>query len=109
MFLKQWWVLSYPREDLLLAMSKLDRYVVCGRVTRRPIFEFVSTRVRPNDALQVGPKQRDNNWRFLWTRPTYRYYQDDFFGGDDPSARRDRSPAPFFQQKPVTACNLRIF
>lgn len=23
-------------------------------------------------------------WRYLWTRPTYTYYRDDFFGGEDP-------------------------
>jgi hypothetical protein len=52
-FLKRWWQLSYGREDLLKAIGGMDRYIVCGRVTLRPIFEFVSTGIRPNDALMV--------------------------------------------------------
>jgi hypothetical protein len=54
-FLKKWWLLSYPREEMIAALSKLPRYVVCGRVTKRPIFEFVDVKMRPNDALQVFP------------------------------------------------------
>jgi hypothetical protein len=58
-FLKRWWLLSYPREDLISALAQLHRYVVCGRVTKRPIFEFVDVRIRPNDALQVFPYSDD--------------------------------------------------
>jgi hypothetical protein len=28
--------------------------------------------------------ESSRRWRFLWTRPTYLYYRDDFFGDDDP-------------------------
>jgi hypothetical protein len=52
-FLKRWWLMSYAREDMVNAISKRKRYLVCGRVTKRPIFDFVSTRIRPNDALTV--------------------------------------------------------
>lgn len=33
-----------------------------------------------------GPKlsRRQKRWKFLWTRPTYAYYEDDFFGDADP-------------------------
>jgi N-6 DNA Methylase len=64
-FLKKWWVLSYAREDLIAALSKLPRYVVCGRVTKRPIFEFVDVRIRPNDALQVFPYADDYSFGIL--------------------------------------------
>jgi type II restriction/modification system DNA methylase subunit YeeA len=50
-FLKSWWLMSYPREDLISRISKLERYAVCGRVMKRPIFEFVSSEIHPNDAL----------------------------------------------------------
>ena len=36
-FLKKWWIMSYPREDMLRAISPLSRYIVCGQVTKRPI------------------------------------------------------------------------
>ncbi len=52
-FLQQWWKLSYPRNDLMDIIETLPRYCVCGRVTKRPIFEFVSSKIHPNDALQV--------------------------------------------------------
>ena len=34
-------------------MAPLTRYVACSRVAKRNIFEFVSTTIRPNDALMV--------------------------------------------------------
>lgn len=64
-FLKRWWVLSYPREDMIEALDALERYIVCGRVTKRPIFEFVSTTIRPNDALQVFPYDDDYSFGIL--------------------------------------------
>lgn len=76
-FLKSWWRMSYPREDMLAALDGLKRYIVCGRVTKRPIFAFVSSRVRPNDALQVfaydddysfGILQSDIHWQWFIAR-----------------------------------------
>lgn len=52
-FLARWWLLSYPREDLISKLAAIDRYIVCARVTKRPIFEFVRNSVHPSDALQV--------------------------------------------------------
>ena len=76
-FLARWWLPSYRREDMLAAISKLSRVVVCSRVTRRPIFEVVSSGVRPGDALQVfafeddyafGILQSDVHWRWFVAR-----------------------------------------
>jgi hypothetical protein len=52
-FLKRWWLLSYPRGALIAKLAQLPRYISCGRVTKRPIFEFISSAIRPNDALMV--------------------------------------------------------
>lgn len=52
-FLAKWWLLSYPRSEMIKTLGKLPRFIICGRVTRRPIFEFSSNEIRPNDALQV--------------------------------------------------------
>jgi N-6 DNA Methylase len=76
-FLKSWWQLSYGREEMIIALEKLPRYIVCGQVTKRPIFAFVSTEVRPNAALQVfayeddytfGILQSDIHWRWFAAR-----------------------------------------
>lgn len=92
-FLKNWWWLSYPRGEMCKALSMLDRYIVCGRVTLRPIFEFVSTNIRPNDALMVFPfnddysfgiLQSDIHWQWFVNRCStltgrYRYTSDTVF------------------------------
>ena len=57
--------MSYPREDMMSALKKLDRYIVCGRVTKRPIFDFVSQDINPNDALQVFPYDDDYSFGVL--------------------------------------------
>lgn len=64
-FLETWWQLSYPRQDMKAAIASLERYIVCARVTLRPVFEFVSTSIRPNDALMVFPYDDDYSFGIL--------------------------------------------
>jgi SAM-dependent methyltransferase len=52
-FLKKWWHLSYPRGELMDRLRSIPRYIACSGVTKRQIFEFVSTDIHPNDKLQV--------------------------------------------------------
>jgi hypothetical protein len=52
-FLKKWWLLSYPREEMILSIQKLRRYIACARVARRQIFELIDSNIYPNDKLQV--------------------------------------------------------
>lgn len=64
-FLKNWWKLSYQRDELMGLISNLPRYCVCGRVTKRPIFEFISSKIHPNDSLQVFPLADDYSFGIL--------------------------------------------
>lgn len=64
-FLAKWWGLSYRREELLQQLESLQRYIACGQVTKRPIFEFVSTAIRPNAALMVFPFEDDYSFGIL--------------------------------------------
>jgi hypothetical protein len=64
-FLKRWWLMSYPRADLIEEIAKKKRYLVCGRVTKRPIFDFVSKVIRPNDALTVFTHDDDYSFGVL--------------------------------------------
>ena len=64
-FLNKWWQLSYPRADMLAAIGKRDRYIVCGCVTARPIFEFISPSIHPNAALMVFPYEDDYSFGIL--------------------------------------------
>ena len=64
-FLSRWWQLSYAREDMKKVTQKLNRYIVCARVTKRPIFEFISTNINPNAALVVFPFEDDYTFGIL--------------------------------------------
>jgi len=64
-FLAKWWLLSYSRPELIEKIASLPRYIVCSRVTKRPIFEFIDSRIRPSDALQVFPLPDDYSFGIL--------------------------------------------
>ncbi len=64
-FLKQWWLLSWAREDMVQHIQGLSRYIVCGQVTLRPIFEFIGPDIRPNAALIVFPFEDDYSFGIL--------------------------------------------
>ncbi|MDE2859603.1 MAG: N-6 DNA methylase [Chloroflexota bacterium] len=78
-FLRQWWKLSYGREDMLEQLNKLRRFVGCSQTTKRPIFDFISTRIRPDAKIQVfvfeddysfGILQSDAHWQWFMARCT---------------------------------------
>jgi SAM-dependent methyltransferase len=64
-FLRHWWQLSYPRDEMMESLAAKSRFVVCGRVTKRPIFEFVSTSISPNDSLAVFDHADDYTFGIL--------------------------------------------
>ena len=64
-FFKKWWTLSYPRNELMDIIQMLDRYIVCSCVTKRPIFEFISSEIHPNAALQAFPLDDDYSFGIL--------------------------------------------
>jgi type II restriction/modification system DNA methylase subunit YeeA len=64
-FYNNWWQLSYSREDMLTSISKLKRYISCARVTKRPIFEFISSEIHPNDALMVFSFEDDYSFGII--------------------------------------------
>jgi hypothetical protein len=73
-FLERWWRLAWEREDLLAACTGLDRFIACSRVTKRPVFMFLSVEIRPGDALQTfafdddysfGILQSDAHWQWF--------------------------------------------
>src|SRR5690606_9556386 len=77
-FFEHWWKLSWDRSDMVAAFRSLHgRYIVCSRVTKRPIFVFVNTNIRPADALQTfifdddysfGILQSNVHWNWFITK-----------------------------------------
>jgi SAM-dependent methyltransferase len=92
-FLERWWLFSYPRPELIEKITALNRYIACGQVTKRPIFEFINPLIRPNAALVVfavpddysfGILQSDTHWAWFVTRCStlkgdFRYTSDTVF------------------------------
>lgn len=62
---KVWYKLYRPRNELMDSIQSLNRYIVCSRVTRRPIFEFISKEINPGDALQAFPLNDDYSFGIL--------------------------------------------
>ena len=73
-FLAQWWQLSYRRGELMGRLATLPRYVVCGQVTKRPIFEFVDHRIHPNAALMVFPFADDYSFGILQSSAHWEWF-----------------------------------
>jgi hypothetical protein len=73
-WLKVWWQHFRPRQELIEKLDRLNRFVVCSRVTKRPVFVFLSTEIRPGDALSCftldddysfGILQSDTHWQWF--------------------------------------------
>ena len=93
-FLERWWKLSWDRAEMLQAIESLGgRFIACSRVSKRPIFVFVSTGIRPADIVQVfifdddysfGVLQSAIHWTWYITRCSklterFRYTTDTVF------------------------------
>ena len=62
---KNWFRLFRSRKELMDIIQTKDRYIACSRVTKRPIFEFISKEINPNDALAVFPLDDDYSFGIL--------------------------------------------
>lgn len=74
--LEKWWLLFRGREKMLRAIGALPRYIVCGRVTRRPIFAFVDPRIHPNDSLSVFPLADDYSFGILQSNIHWQWFNE---------------------------------
>ncbi len=52
-FYNNWWHLAYGRQNMLKELSILGRFISIPENSKRPIFEFISSSVRPNAKLIV--------------------------------------------------------
>jgi hypothetical protein len=74
-FLKRWWQLSYPRPELLRKLDRLHRYIACVRVTKRPVFEFIDSRIHPSDSLQVFVLDDDYSFGILQSTAHWEWFE----------------------------------
>jgi hypothetical protein len=63
--LKQWWKHWRGRGEVMKKLAASTRYIACGRVTKRPIFDFVDCAIHPNDAMMAFPLEDDYSFGIL--------------------------------------------
>jgi SAM-dependent methyltransferase len=61
----RWWQLRDYQLGTMAAISKVPRYIACSRVTKRPIFEFISPDIHPDNTLVVFPLSDDYSFGIL--------------------------------------------
>jgi len=90
---ERWWQFRDYQPGTIAAVRSVPRYVACSRVTKRPIFEFVSSTINPDNTLIAFPLpdnyshgilQSDCHWLWFNARcstlaGTFRYTSDTVF------------------------------
>jgi hypothetical protein len=61
----RWWQLRDYQPGTMAAISRVSRYTACSRVTKRPIFEFISPDIHPDNTLVVFPLADDYSFGIL--------------------------------------------
>ena len=73
-WLKTWWQHFRSRKELIDRIAKLPRYMACCEVTKRPIFCFIDSNIRPDHTLEAfvladdysfGIIQSDMHWQWF--------------------------------------------
>lgn len=72
--LQRWWMHWRPRRELIDAVDSLRRFMVCSRVTKRPIYVFIDKCIRPGDALQCFAFEDDYSFGVLQSQVHWRWF-----------------------------------
>jgi hypothetical protein len=63
--LETWWLLKRRRGELLHSIGKMSRFVACSRVTKRPVFSFLSSQIHPDSSLTCFAFEDDYSFGIL--------------------------------------------
>ncbi len=74
-FYNKWWKLSYGREDMLLAIRQLKRFISVPQVSKRATFEFISKEINPNAALMVFPFDDDYTFGIIQSSAHWEWWK----------------------------------
>ncbi len=72
---KTWFKLFRSRDKLMDIIESINRYIVCSCVTKRPIFEFISSEIHPNAALQAFPLDDDYSFGILQSSIHWEWFE----------------------------------
>ena len=73
-FLARWWQLSFGRPEMLSVIKPLPRYLCCAYVTKRPIFIFASSAIRPSNLIQVFAFADDYSFGILQSSAHWQWF-----------------------------------
>lgn len=73
-WLNTWWQHFRPRAELIGKIEQSERFLACSRVTKRPLFMFVSSKVRPSDALTCFTLADDYSFGILQAAPHMQWF-----------------------------------
>ena len=72
--LQRWWLHWRARRELIDAVNSLPRFLICSRVTKRPVFAFIENNVRPGDALQCFAYADDYSFGVLQSNAHWQWF-----------------------------------
>ena len=75
-WLKTWWQHFRCRPEMIGKIAKLRRYIVCSRITKRPIFVFISSEIRPGDALSCFALEDDYSFGIVQSNPHWQWFRE---------------------------------
>ena len=75
-WLHTWWQHFRPRPELIGKITRLRRYIVCSRITKRPIFVFISSEIRPGDALSCFALEDDYSFGILHANAHWQWFRE---------------------------------
>jgi hypothetical protein len=61
----RWWQFRDYQPGTMAAIAAIPRYIACSRVTKRPIFEFISNAIHPDNTVVVFPLADDYSFGIL--------------------------------------------
>jgi hypothetical protein len=70
----KWWQFRDYQPGTMSALARIPRYVSCARVTKRPIFDFISSDIHPDTMLIVFPFADDYSFGILQSDLHWRWF-----------------------------------
>ena len=72
--LDKWWRHITGRVAMTHYLKTIRRYVACSRVTKRPVFDFVSNSIRPDSSLKVFGFEDDYSFGVLQSNAHWQWF-----------------------------------
>ena len=72
--LNRWWQHLTSSVAMTRCLKTIPRYIVCSRVTKRPIFDFVANAIRPDSALKIFAFEDDYTFGILQSNTHWQWF-----------------------------------